>query len=190
MPYPTPFLDKYGHDWTRMAAEDELAALEFRVAEGTALTRLLERNSYQCVILSTGSDRTARSIVVEVAWRIAQGRVLPTLENRRIILLEPGSGDDSEEAETTFRTLLAEAAKERAVLFLPGLPETLTNRQALAALSEAMAGDGAQENRLACVLRVDPDMAERTRAALSRSEGIVAVMAVCEQTARGIPNEL
>ena len=88
---PTPWLDKFGRDLTKLARLGKLAEAIGREKEIDQMVVVLARTmkSNPLLLGEAGVGKTA--IVEGLAWRIAQGRVPPVLAGKRIIEVDMGS---------------------------------------------------------------------------------------------------
>jgi len=88
---PTPWLDKFGRDLTKLARLGKLAEAIGRDKEIDQMVVVLARTmkSNPLLLGEAGVGKTA--IVEGLAWRIAQGRVPPVLAGKRIIEVDMGS---------------------------------------------------------------------------------------------------
>ena len=88
---PTPWLDKFGRDLTKLARLGKLAEAIGREKEIDQMVVVLARTmkSNPLLLGEAGVGKTA--IVEGLAWRIAQGRVPPVLTGKRIIEVDMGS---------------------------------------------------------------------------------------------------
>lgn len=84
---PTPVLDKLGIDLTQQAKEGEISPIINRKEELRQILLTLMRKQKNNPIL-IGEAGVGKSVIVEgLAYRIAEGNIVPFLKNRRIVQL-------------------------------------------------------------------------------------------------------
>jgi ATP-dependent Clp protease ATP-binding subunit ClpC len=119
---PTPALDFFGRDLTRLAAEGKLSPMVGRAAELTLTIETLCRRSKRNPVL-VGPAGVGKTAVVEgLAMKVVRGEVPEPLRGVRIVVLQPsaivaGSGAQGE-LETRIRNLLTEASQPGIILFI------------------------------------------------------------------------
>lgn len=87
----TPFLDQYGIDLTKLAAEDKLGSVIGREKEIDRICQILSRRKKNNPIL-VGDPGVGKTAIVEgLAIRINEGNVHYNLRDKRIVSLEMGT---------------------------------------------------------------------------------------------------
>lgn len=87
----TPFLDQYGIDLTKLAAEDKLDSVIGREKEIDRICQILSRRKKNNPIL-VGDPGVGKTAIVEgLAIRINEGKVHYNLRDKRIVSLEMGT---------------------------------------------------------------------------------------------------
>lgn len=87
----TPFLDQYGTDLTKLAAEDKLDSVIGREKEIDRICQILSRRKKNNPIL-VGDPGVGKTAIVEgIAIRINEGNVHYNLRDKRIVSLEMGT---------------------------------------------------------------------------------------------------
>lgn len=122
----TPELDRFSYDLTDQARAGLTGCIVNRKRELDNIMRILERTSKNNALLigEEGSGRT--SIVKELANRMTKDQVLPTLRDKRLVVLDIGSLVAGARAggnlELRIRRLLEDMAKSgNIILFIPDI---------------------------------------------------------------------
>lgn len=143
---PTPFLDRYSRDFTKLAAIGHLPIVKVRDNEIDSAIRILaggERNNV-LIVGEPGVGKT--SIVGAIAARMVEEKVPEPLKDKRLIELDLSalvSGGKS--AESNMEQILSEVKNAGNVILFIGHVETLVNKQgglSAASLLEAASKSG------------------------------------------------
>lgn len=81
----TPFLDKYGVDLTRLAADGKIEPLSGRREELLKVIRTLSRNMKNNPLLIGDAGVGKTAVVRGLALRMAQGNIAPMLQGKRLV---------------------------------------------------------------------------------------------------------
>ncbi|MDI7277125.1 MAG: ATP-dependent Clp protease ATP-binding subunit, partial [Anaerolineae bacterium] len=119
---PTPLLNRLGRDLTRLAREGQLKPVIGRRREMARIAQVLARTDKNTPLL-IGDAGVGKTAVVEgLAQRIAEGKVPPHLQGRRIVEVQVASlvaGTKYRgELEERLAQLLREASQPDVILFL------------------------------------------------------------------------
>lgn len=120
----TPELDRFSYDLTDQARAGLTGYVVDRKAELDNLMRILERTSKNNALLIGEEGSGRKTIVKELARRMIKDQVLPTLQDKRLVVLDLGSlvagaraGGD---LELRIRKMLEDMGKSgNVILFIP-----------------------------------------------------------------------
>ncbi len=120
----TPELDRFSYDLTDQARAGLIGYVVDRKAELDNLMRILERTSKNNALLIGEEGSGRKTIVKELARRMVKDQVLPTLQDKRLVVLDLGSivagaraGGD---LELRIRKMLEDMGKSgNVILFIP-----------------------------------------------------------------------
>lgn len=119
---PTPLLEQFGRDVTRLAAEGRLSQVVGREAEVQLMTETLCRRTKRNPLLVGPAGVGKTAIVEGLAQRIVRGVVPDVLLGVRLIVLQPSTlvvgGHMIGELEKRMQTLLHEASQDGVILFI------------------------------------------------------------------------
>ncbi|HPL30394.1 MAG TPA: ATP-dependent Clp protease ATP-binding subunit [Anaerolineae bacterium] len=145
---PTPTLEQFGRDLTRLAQEGKLSPVIGREDEMRTVIETLCRRSKRnpCLVGPAGVGKTA--IAEGLAQRIVRGEVPAMLRDMRIIALQPSSVTAGAhivgELEKRMKAIVEEASQEGIILFIDELHSMVG--------SGGMAGTGDVASQLKPVL--------------------------------------
>ncbi len=121
-PSPTPLLDRLGRDLTRLAREGRLKPVIGRRKEMARIAQVLARSDKNTPLLIGDAGVGKTAIVEGLAQRIADGRVPPHLQGKRIVELQVAAlvaGTKYRgELEERLAQVLREATQPDVILFL------------------------------------------------------------------------
>ncbi len=122
---PTPLLDEFGRDLTRLAQDGELDPVVGRSEEIRRVTQILTRRSKNNPVL-IGEPGVGKTAIVEgLAQAIASGQVPPALKNKRVVSLDLSgvvAGTKYRgEFEERLRQIIEELRASRVVAFIDEL---------------------------------------------------------------------
>ena len=186
----TPLLDRDGRDLVRLAANGELEAGMERKAESRNLVSLLADAKHLSVLMVTGNDPAARSVVAAAARSIASEEPAAALKGKRLIdVTAVITGQSKAESVKHLEKLLNEAAVSKDVIVWGPPIETSAGDKEPGPLAELLK-KSVSAGSLQCICRVSPTAYERW-IQKDRDWGRHAhVMWIAESIPREIPREL